>query len=52
MKVKLFYPLFVLIFSGSLMSQDTSLTVMAQADELHSKFDNRGALELYKKITN
>ena len=50
MKVKLFYPLFVLIFSGSLMSQDTSLTLMAQADGFHSEFNNQGALELYKKI--
>ncbi len=46
MKLKHFLLLSILILTSSLMGQD----LMIQADELYSKFDNKGALELYKKI--
>lgn len=50
MKLKLFFLFFVFVFSAAVVGQDADEDLMGQADALHEIFDNKGALELYKKI--
>jgi hypothetical protein len=39
-----------LFFATTVIGQEMSMDLMDQADALHDKFDNKGALDLYKKI--
>ena len=53
MKVKMFCLCFVLVFIAFATAQDSlqvEPTKMQQADALHQKLDNDGALALYKEI--
>jgi tetratricopeptide (TPR) repeat protein len=40
----------LVLFYGSVFSQDSIAALLQQADSLHAQFDNKGALELYKKV--
>jgi tetratricopeptide (TPR) repeat protein len=50
MKLRLFYLFFVFVLSAAVAGQDAIADLLGEADALHEKFDNKGALELYKKV--
>ncbi len=52
MNTNLLNMLWIFVLCASLAGQDADSVMMMQADELYAKFDNAGALEIYKKIVD